>query len=239
MGSPHLPKAFGTEDQPPPTTALIYTHTHRSYIETGTCTLGNLRWTVHQTLYITPHQTELHNAAVRCMKEEEGAAVHLSSLSTTAGRARCLSSGGRTPAPPHATKGTAGPVKTQNGTKWHLWKHIQSCAVGGQYTAIYTDSSALCWNGQGHHQRALWANIFSLRKHFRCPGIKALSCFPLSCLMTVTRFLLLWFLLSLRPSTKWVSQQPKWVMSSKMISESEPVTLCDCGSAPAPSLTSK
>lgn len=138
-----------------------------------------------------------------------------------------------------ATKGTAGPVKTQNGTKWHLWKHIQSCAVGGQYTAIYTDSSALCWNGQGHHQRALWANIFSLRKHFRCPGIKALSCFPFSCLMTVTRFLLLWFLLSLRPSTKWVSQQPKWVMSSKMISESEPVTLCDCGSAPAPSLTSK
>lgn len=92
-------------------------------------------------------------------------------------------------------------------------KHIQSCAVGGQYTAIYTDSSALCWNGQGHHQRALWANIYS-----HCVSVldvqelKSLLCFPFSCLMAVIRFLLLWFLLSLRPFTVWVSQwlRPKW-----------------------------
>lgn len=136
--------------------------------------------------------------------------------------------------------GTVGPVKTQNGTKWHLWKHIQSCAAGGQYTAIYTDSSAASWNGQGHHQRALWANIFSLRKHFRCPGIKVLLCFPFSCLMAVIRFLLLWFLFSLRPFTMWVHRwlRPTWDMS-QWWNKLELDTLIDCGSTPAPLVTSQ
>lgn len=129
------------------------------------------------------------------------------------------------------TQGTVGPIKSQSGTKWHLWKHIQSCAVGGQYTVIYTDSSAMCWNGQGHHQRALWANIFSLRRHFRCPGIKALLCFPFSCLMTVIRFLLLWFLLSLRPFATWVSRwltakaRREFCLSGETISECESVAV--------------
>lgn len=71
-GESSFTKGFGTEDQAttPPRRArtTAHTHKHRSHIETGTCTLGNLSWTVHPTLYITPHQTELHNAAVRRKK---------------------------------------------------------------------------------------------------------------------------------------------------------------------------
>lgn len=105
--------------------------------------------------------------------------------------------------------------------------------MGGQYTAIYTDSSAVCWNGQGHHQRALWANIFSLRKHFRCPGIKALLCFPFSCLMAVIRFLLLWFLLSLRPFTTWARLRPKWDMSFVSVVKRRNLSLFYCGVSPS------
>lgn len=54
----------------------------------------------------------------------------------------------------------------------------KSYVVGGQNTVIYTDSSALCWNRQGHHQRPLCANIFLLCKHFGCPDIKASCVFP-------------------------------------------------------------
>lgn len=67
-GESSFTKGFGTEDHPPLSTQHTHTLTNTDHTETGTCTLGNLRWTVQQTLYITPHQTELHNAVVRRMR---------------------------------------------------------------------------------------------------------------------------------------------------------------------------
>lgn len=52
-------RLLAPRSSPPPlfTTPVTHIHTNTDHTESGICTLGNLRWTVHQTLYITPDQT--------------------------------------------------------------------------------------------------------------------------------------------------------------------------------------
>lgn len=122
------------------------------------------------------------------------------------GRARCSETERRNCRTPAVT-GTQvrqGPVKVLKGYRTApMETHSAFCSGRINWECLHRRPEP-CQSRRGHHQRALWANIFTLRKHFRCPGIKGLLCLSFSCLMAVIRFLLPWFL---SRSQTWAASQ--------------------------------
>lgn len=118
---------------------------------------GNLRWTFHQTLYFTSHQTQLRDGGQAATVQEEPAALRRAA---------------RLPHPcGQGDPGAAGARKSPKcSTERHLWKHCVICSG-----SVYTEGPR-CVRADGATIKELYEQIYS-----HCGGISDVPALKASC----------------------------------------------------------